>query len=96
MSRNAEEGIKLYFELFDKGIELIFLKERYINTNIYKDSLRDKIELQGTDEDEIFKGLNNYFRKLARKQIQIAFDKQQNIKVYEKLEQIEKMKRELI
>ena len=96
MSRNAEEGIKLYFELFDKGIELIFLKERYINTNIYKDSLRDKIELQGTDEDEIFKGLNNYFRKLARKQIQIAFDKQQNIKVYEKLEQIEKMKRQLI
>ncbi len=65
MSRNAEEGIKLYFELFDKGIELIFLKERYINTDIYKDSLRDKIELQGTDEDEIFKGLNNYFRKLA-------------------------------
>ena len=39
MSRNAEEGIKLYFELFDKGIELIFLKERYINTDIYKDSI---------------------------------------------------------
>lgn len=37
-------------------------------------SISDKIELQGTDEDEIFKGLNNYFRKLAIKQIQIAFD----------------------
>lgn len=77
MSRNAEEGIKLYFELLDKGIELIFLKERYINTDIYKDSLRDKIELQGTDEDEIFKGLNNYFRRLARKQIKIAFEQAQ-------------------
>lgn len=36
---------------------------------------RDKIELQGTmDEDEIFKGLNNYFRKLAERQIRIAFE----------------------
>ena len=36
--------------------------------------MRDKIELQGTDEDEIFKGLNNYFRKLAERQIRIAFE----------------------
>ncbi len=36
--------------------------------------MKDKIELQGTDEDEIFKGLNNYFRKLAERQIRIAFD----------------------
>ena len=36
--------------------------------------MRDKIELQGTDEDEIFKGLNNYFRKLAAKQIRISFE----------------------
>ncbi len=36
--------------------------------------MKDKIELQGTDEDEIFKGLNNYFRKLAEKQIRIAFE----------------------
>ena len=39
--------------------------------------MRDKIELQGTDEDEIFKGLNNYFRKLAEKQIRIAFEQAQ-------------------
>lgn len=37
-------------------------------------NMRDKIELQGTDEDEIFKGLNNYFRKLAERQIRIAFE----------------------
>ena len=30
--------------------------------------------LQGTDEDEIFKGLNNYFRKVAERQIRIAFE----------------------
>jgi DNA invertase Pin-like site-specific DNA recombinase len=74
MSRNAEEGIKTYFDLYDRGIKLVFLKEAYINTDIYTENLKDKIQLQGTDEDEIFKGLNNYFRKLAQKQIAIAFE----------------------
>lgn len=74
MSRNADEGIKTYFELYDKGINICFLKERYIDTATYKDNTRDKIPLQGTDEDEIFKGLNNYFRKLAERQIRIAFE----------------------
>ncbi len=74
MSRNADEGIETYFELYEKGIQLIFLKEHYIDTAIYAENMHDKIELQGTDEDEIFKGLNNYFRKLAAKQIRIAFE----------------------
>ena len=74
MSRNADEGVEIYFELYEKGIQLIFLKEHYIDTAVYAENMRDKIELQGTDEDEIFKGLNNYFRKLATKQIRIAFD----------------------
>ena len=74
MSRNAEEGIDLYFDLYDRGINLVFLKEAYINTDTYADKLKDKIELTGQDEDEIFIGINNYFRKLAKKQIRIAFD----------------------
>ena len=74
MSRNADEGVETYFELYEKRIQLVFLKEPYINTEVYAENMKDKIELQGTDEDEIFKGLNNYFRKLAEKQIRIAFD----------------------
>ena len=74
MSRTADEGVKTYFELYENGIQLIFLKEHYIDTEVYAENMKDKIELQGTDEDEIFKGLNNYFRKLAEKQIRIAFD----------------------
>lgn len=74
MARNAKEGTELYFELFNKGIDLVFLKEHYIDTAIYADNLKDRIELTGTDEDEIFKGINNYFRKLAQKQIKIAFE----------------------
>lgn len=74
MSRTAEDGVRAYFELYARGVALVFLKEHYIDTEVYRDNLRDKIELNGTDEDEIFKGLNNYFRKLAERQIRIAFD----------------------
>lgn len=77
MSRNADEGVRTYFDLFEKGVNLVFLKEHYIDTYVYAENLKDKIELQGTDEDEIFKGLNNYFRKLAERQIRIAFDQAQ-------------------
>ena len=77
MSRNAEDGIETYFKLYDKGVNLVFLKEPYIDTDTYRSNTKDKIELTGTDEDEIFKGLNNYFRKLAQKQIRIAFEQAQ-------------------
>ena len=36
MSRNAEEGFTTYKELYEKGIDLEFLKENYINTQSYK------------------------------------------------------------
>ncbi len=74
MSRNADEGVQTYFDLYEKGVQLVFMKEHYIDTAVYAENMKDRIELQGTDEDEIFKGLNNYFRKLAERQIRIAFE----------------------
>lgn len=59
----------------------MFLKEPYINTNVYAEKRKDKIELQGTDEDEIFKGLNQYFKRLAEKQIRIAFEQAEKEKI---------------
>ena len=38
-SRNAEEGFKLYKELYEKDIIIIFLKEPHINTESYKMAL---------------------------------------------------------
>ena len=70
----SDEGIETYFELYERDVQLIFLKEHYIDTAVYSENMKDRIQLQGTDEDEIFKGLNNYFRKLAAKQIRIAFE----------------------
>lgn len=74
MSRNAEEGFKLYEELFNKGVELIFLKENYINTSTYKKALNNNIVLTGTAVDSILKGVNEYLMNLAKEQIKIAFE----------------------
>lgn len=74
MSRNAEEGFKLYQELYNEGVELIFLKENYINTSTYKKALNNNIAMTGTNVDTILKGVNEYLMLLAKEQIQIAFD----------------------
>lgn len=74
MSRNAEEGFKIYEELFNKGVELIFLKENYINTSTYKAALKPQIELRGDKTDILLNAVNEYLMVLAKEQIQIAFD----------------------
>ena len=77
MSRNAEEGIKLYMDLFDKGVNLIFLNEMHINTDTYKNALGNAIQLTNTDVDDILIGVNKYMKKLATNQIRIAFEQSQ-------------------
>lgn len=77
MSRDAKSGFKLYKELFEKGINLIFLKEGYINTSIYKDQLssHDNIKVEDEDlNDTIMQGIREYLLRLAEKQIQVAFE----------------------
>ena len=73
MSRNADEGVALYFELYDKGISLVFLKEPHINTDVYKEALQRQVALTGEDVDYILNGVNIYLRKLAESQIKISF-----------------------
>ena len=73
MSRNAEIGFQVYQELYDKGIELIFLKEPHINTETYKKALSNNIAMTGTKTDIILKAINEYLMELAKEQIIIAF-----------------------
>lgn len=73
MSRNAEEGYSLYEDLFNKGIELVFLKEQHINTATYKKALTNNISLTGTNVDFILEGVNKYLLALAKEQIKLAF-----------------------
>lgn len=74
MSRNAEEGFELYQELFNRDIELVFLKEPHINTETYKNALKNQIKLTGTSVDYILQGVNQYLMALAKEQIKIAFE----------------------
>lgn len=74
MSRNADEGIKLYFELYEKGIELVFLKEPYINTKMYEESKNKSISMTGNEIADIYiQATNKVIRLLAVEQIKIAF-----------------------
>lgn len=82
MSRNAEEGFATYSELFNRGIELVFLKEHYIDTATYKNASEGQITLNistGDDAaDDFISGMaavmNKYLARLAEKQIIQAFE----------------------
>ena len=77
MSRNSKEGIKQYMELFDRGVELIFLKEPHINTATYRKQIQDTENLPTTDNtvvDAILEGVTKALKELAKEQIKIAFD----------------------
>lgn len=74
MSRNADEGFNLYQELFNKGIELVFLKEPHINTKTYKKALNTNITMTGTNIDYILKGVNEYLLSIAKEQIKLVFE----------------------
>lgn len=77
MSRNADEGFALYEELYSKGIELVFLKERHIDTATYKKALENNISMTGTTVDYILEGINKYLLALAKEQIRLAFEQSQ-------------------
>lgn len=77
MSRNADEGIKLYMELYNNDIELIFLKEQYISTTTYKEQIGANQTVKVDDKDindTIMDGIRKYLMLLAEKQIRIAFE----------------------
>ena len=77
MSRNAEDGYNLYQDLYNKGINLVFLKEHHIDTDTYKSALTNQLAMTGDDTDLIFKGINAYLLRLAAKQIKLAFEQAQ-------------------
>ena len=74
MSRDADEGFRVYEDLFNRGINLIFLKEPHINTETYKKAMETGVPLTGTNVDFILEGINKYLLSLAKEQIRLAFD----------------------
>lgn len=98
MSRNRDEGYKLYMELYERGVELVFLKEPHLNTEIYREKITRQIDLnfaeQVTTEGE-FRGkatdnfiraltdaLNQLMRELIEDNIALALDRAQKEREY--------------
>ena len=77
MSRNAEEGFDAYKELFGRGVNLVFLKEPHINTDVYRSASAVQVPMTGEDVDDILEGVNKYLMKVAEKQIRLAFERSQ-------------------
>lgn len=84
MSRNAEEGFETYQDLFNRGVELEFIKEPHINSSVYREAMEKQIQAittgdAATDElmDAIIQGINKYMLRLAEQQIKIAFNQAQ-------------------
>lgn len=81
MSRSADEGCALYEELYNRGVNLCFLKEPHINTDTYKQALRRQVDTTpktgsaATDRfvSGIMDALNRYTADLAAEQIRLAF-----------------------
>lgn len=85
MSRNADEGCQLYEQLFNKGVELVFLKENHINTAVYREALAKQIDISINTGDHatdtlmntIIDALNKFQMDLAKKQVELAFSQAQ-------------------
>lgn len=81
MSRDAAGGVALYEQLFNKGIELVFLKEPHINTATYREALQRQIDVTVNTGDTatdtfintIIEALKRFQMDLAKKQIELAF-----------------------
>ena len=74
MSGNAVDGFAAYEALYNKGVNIVFLKEPHINTDTYKAALENNIALTGNSVDYILEGVNKYLMALAKEQICLAFE----------------------
>ncbi len=81
MARTANDGVAIYKDLMDKGVELIFLKQPHINTEVYKDD-KQRVTIPGVsiaDEsantyvNRILEATNLYISDIMEKQIKLAF-----------------------
>ena len=75
MSRNSDEAVDLYMDLYEKGIHLVFLKEPQINTEVYKQAITKTLPETGNKYADCFiEATNKLFKILAEDQVRTAFD----------------------
>lgn len=86
MSRDAVEGFETYQELYNKGIDLIFLQEPHINTESYREAMKGSISVDVSSGDKstddlvkaIMEALNRFMMEKVQDDIKRAFEKSQS------------------
>lgn len=80
MSRDAESGFNDYMWLLSQGINLIFLKERHIDTDVYRNMQKQQIKIADTGNamtdnlvKSILAALNEFQEAQLKETIKIAF-----------------------
>lgn len=78
MSRNAQEGVELYEELFNKGVNLVFLKEPYINTDILNTRMQTSETMDFKNGTHVMNDVDTFVKSvlvsMVKDQIVIAFN----------------------
>lgn len=87
MARNADEGWKEYKDLYDMGVELVFLQEHTVDTRTFKEALNRQLGLGDVQDsgdsacqkllEDILVALNSYIATLAEQQVRLAFEQAQ-------------------
>lgn len=69
MGRNAAEGFDIYKDMFERGINLIYLKESHINTESYRESMQSVIDMEiqsgDPDADELVNSIVKAVKRFA-------------------------------
>ena len=73
MSRDADEGFRVYQELFDRGVRMVFLRDHYIDSDMYATKLK-QADIS-TGKSYLDEGLKVILMGLAKEQIRVAFER---------------------
>ena len=81
MARTADEGVSVYRECLNNGIELIFLKEHHIDTAVFRKAKEQAkiptvtVEDKATDKliNGIIESVNCFMMELVDQQMKVAF-----------------------
>lgn len=73
MSRNAAEGYQIYRDLYERGINLVFIKERALDTDNFRKT--QQLSMTGHEITDVFlEACNKVLWLLAENQIKSAFE----------------------
>lgn len=79
MSRDAEEGFETYEILMEQGTDLVFLREPYLNTSVYRAAQEKTLPMTGNTVADIYiEATNKLLKYLAKQQIEMAFETSQH------------------